>query len=101
LTSTNSFIKHLVTNFVDVNKIKVCISILQKQAFLTIRNRNYNPIVQKGAYLKNRKRKSWCIIVKNAILLIIDPFYFLIIVKNSVLLKIKTVKWLTDSFVNY
>nr|DAX37269.1 MAG TPA: hypothetical protein [Caudoviricetes sp.] len=33
LTSTNSFIKRLVANFVDVNKIRVCISILQKQAF--------------------------------------------------------------------
>ena len=51
--------------------------------------------------MKNRKRKSWCIIVKNAILSIIDPFYFLIIVKNGVLLKIKTVKLVTDTFVNY
>nr|DAQ52534.1 MAG TPA: hypothetical protein [Caudoviricetes sp.] len=33
LTSTNSFIKHLVANFVDVNKMRVCISILQKHAF--------------------------------------------------------------------
>lgn len=41
------------------------------------------------------------IIVKNAILLIIDPFYFVIIVKNGVLSKIKTVKLLTDPFVNY
>ena len=33
LTSTNSFIKRLVANFVEVNKIRVCISILQKRAF--------------------------------------------------------------------
>lgn len=33
LTSTNSFIKRLVANFVGVNKIRVCISILQKHAF--------------------------------------------------------------------
>jgi hypothetical protein len=33
LTSTNSFIKRLIANFVNVNKIRVCISILQKQAF--------------------------------------------------------------------
>ena len=33
LTSTNSFIKRLVVNFVNVNKIRVCISILQKHAF--------------------------------------------------------------------
>ncbi len=33
LTSTNSIIKCLVANFVDVNKIRVCISILQKRAF--------------------------------------------------------------------
>jgi len=33
LTSTNSFTKPLVANFVDVNKIRVCISILQKHAF--------------------------------------------------------------------
>jgi len=51
--------------------------------------------------LKNREEEWQGIIVKNAILLIIDPFYFLIIVKNGVLLKIKTVKLLTDSFVNY
>lgn len=89
LPSTNSFIKRLVANFVDVNKIRTCISILQKQAFLTIRNQNLNPIVQKSAFMKNRKRKSWCIIVKNTILLIIDPFYFLIIVKNGILLKLK------------
>ena len=31
--STISFIKCLVANFVDVNKIRACISILQKQAF--------------------------------------------------------------------
>nr|DAR41662.1 MAG TPA: hypothetical protein [Caudoviricetes sp.] len=31
--STNNFIKRLVANFVDVNKIGVCISILQKHAF--------------------------------------------------------------------
>lgn len=34
--------------------------------------------------MKNRKRKSWCIIVK-----------------NGVLLKLKTVKLVTDPFVNY
>ncbi|VRT86862.1 Uncharacterised protein [Streptococcus pneumoniae] len=33
LTSTNSFIKRLVANFVNVNKIRVYISILQKQVF--------------------------------------------------------------------
>nr|DAS08387.1 MAG TPA: hypothetical protein [Caudoviricetes sp.] len=33
LTSTNSFTKRLVANFVEVNKIRVCISILQKHAF--------------------------------------------------------------------
>ena len=33
LTSTNSFTKRLVANFVDVNKIRACISILQKHAF--------------------------------------------------------------------
>nr|DAK83413.1 MAG TPA: hypothetical protein [Bacteriophage sp.] len=33
LKSTNSFIKSLVANFVEVNKIRVCISILQKHAF--------------------------------------------------------------------
>ena len=74
LTSTNSFTKCLVANFVDVNKIRVCISILQKQAFWTIRNRNHNPILQKSVFLKNRKRKSWCIIVKNVILSIIVQF---------------------------
>jgi len=63
-------------------------SILQKHAFLTIRNQNLNPIDQKIAFLKNREGKPWCIIVKNAILSIIDPFYFLIIVKNGVLLKL-------------
>ncbi len=51
--------------------------------------------------MKNREREWQGIIVKNAILLIIDLFYFLIIVKNGVLLKIKTVKLLTDPFVNY
>ena len=85
--STNSFIKRLVANFVDVNKIRVCISILQKHAFRTIRDQNLKPIVQKSVYMKNREGETWCIIVKNAILLIIHPFYFLIIVKNGVLLK--------------
>ncbi len=33
LQSTISFIKPLVANFVDVNKIRVCIFILQKHAF--------------------------------------------------------------------
>ena len=33
LTSTNSFIKRLVANFVDVNKIRVYISILQNRHF--------------------------------------------------------------------
>ena len=33
LTSTNSFIKRLIANFVDLNKIRACISILQKHAF--------------------------------------------------------------------
>nr|DAT60291.1 MAG TPA: hypothetical protein [Caudoviricetes sp.]DAY21619.1 MAG TPA: hypothetical protein [Caudoviricetes sp.]DAY40499.1 MAG TPA: hypothetical protein [Caudoviricetes sp.] len=33
LTSTNSFTKRLVANFVEVNKIRACISILQKHAF--------------------------------------------------------------------
>jgi len=92
LASTNSFIKRLVANFVDVNKIRVCISILQKCLFFNFKNPNYNPIVpivQKSVFLKNRKGKPWCIIVKNAILLIIDPFHFLIIIKNGVLLKIK------------
>ena len=90
LPSTNSFIKRLVANFVDVNKIRTCISILQKQAFLTIRNQNLNPIDQKIAFLKDRKEEWQGIIVKNAILSIIDSFSFLIIVKNGVLLKIKT-----------
>jgi len=67
LTSTNSFIKRLVANFVDVNKIRVCISILKKHAFGTIRNRNYNPIVQKGVYMKNREGGIQSIIVKNGI----------------------------------
>ena len=79
----------MVANFVGVNKIRVCISILQKHAFWTTRNQNLNPIVQKGAYMKNRKGGWQSIIVKNVILLIIDPFYFLIIVKNGVLLKNK------------
>ena len=57
LTSTNSFTKRLVANFVEVNKIRACISILQKHAFWTIRNRNYNPIVQKSVFLKNRKEE--------------------------------------------
>ncbi|HEU6053027.1 TPA: hypothetical protein VW412_000586 [Streptococcus pneumoniae] len=89
MTSTNSFTKHLGTNFVGVNKIRVCISILQKHAFGTIRNQNHNPIVQKNVFLKNREEEWQGIIVKNAILLIIAPFYFLIIVKNGVLSKIK------------
>nr|DAM49545.1 MAG TPA: hypothetical protein [Bacteriophage sp.] len=42
---------------------------MQKQAFLTIRNRNYNPIIQKSVFLKNREGESWCIIVKNGVLL--------------------------------
>lgn len=58
LKSTNSFTKRLVANFVDVNKIRVCISILQKHAFWTIRNQNLNPIVQKIAFLKNREENS-------------------------------------------
>ena len=33
LKPTISFIKPLVTSFVGVNKIRVCISILQKHAF--------------------------------------------------------------------
>ena len=91
LTSTNSFTKRLVANFVGVNKIRVCISILQKHAFWTIRNQNLNPIVQKSVFLKNRARGWQGIIVKNAILLIIDYFYFLIIVKNGVLLESKNI----------
>ena len=68
LTSTNSFIKRLIANFVEVNKIRACISILQKCLFFNFKNPNYNPIVQKSVYMKNRKRKPWCIIVKNGVL---------------------------------
>lgn len=50
LASTNSFIKRLVANFVNVNKIRFVL------------------YFSKTRILNDRERKSWCIIVKNGVL---------------------------------